>query len=612
MAGLLNFGAGGNPSPVVNAAGADDHVLDEDLSSKVELYISARGLEKRDTFSNTDPFAVLYQKNQGGAWQELGRSETVQDNQNPDFTTQFVLVYHFEEMQQFCVKLYDRDSTSDRLTSHDFLGEAEFSMGNLMGSVGQTLSKTLSNNRRSGEHGQLIVRGEELSGCADVCHIRMSARGLDNKDGFFGKSDPFLVISRCREDGSWVRVFKSEHVDNNLSPSWRQFSIPSAALCNGDYDRPLRWEVWDYDSDGSHDFIGGCQMSPNDLQSRLNTEVPVINEARAKKKGKKYKNSGRLVPSLFQIEARHTWLDYIKGGCEVNLCVAIDFTASNGNPSASNSLHYMDPTGRPNAYQNAIRTIGDIVADYDHDKLFPVYGYGAKYNNQVNHCFPLTFDPARPFVAGVEGILGAYQHALGQVRLSGPTLLHPIINAVAAEASQHVSQEAQKYYVLLIITDGACTDMRNAIDAVVAASGLPLSIIIVGVGQSPPGQNRFGGMEMLDADATRLRDSRNREAARDIVQFVPFEQFAAFPAELAKHTLHEVPRQFLSFMQMAGISPNAPPPPPENVFGGAPPPPPMEHHNLAQAGRQLLHMHLGDGAAPAAAAPADAPPPYMG
>lgn len=36
--------------------------------------------------------------------------------------------------------------------------------------------------------------------------------------------------------------------------------------------------------------------------------------------------------------------------------------------------------------------------------------------------------------------------------------------------------------MLLILTDGQINDMQNTVDAIVAASDLPMSIIIVGVG----------------------------------------------------------------------------------------------------------------------------------
>ena len=37
----------------------------------------------------------------------------------------------------------------------------------------------------------------------------------------------------------------------------------------------------------------------------------------------------------------NSFLDYIMGGCQINLVVAIDYTGSNGDPRYANSLHYM-------------------------------------------------------------------------------------------------------------------------------------------------------------------------------------------------------------------------------------------------------------------------------
>lgn len=54
----------------------------------------------------------------------------------------------------------------------------------------------------------------------------------------------------------------------------------------------------------------------------------------------------------------------------------------------------------------------------------------------------------------------------------------------------------------------------------VQASKLPMSIIIVGVGNAD-----FAAMEFLDGDSRRLRSHTGEEAARDIVQFVPFREF---------------------------------------------------------------------------------------
>jgi len=78
----------------------------------------------------------------------------------------------------------------------------------------------------------------------------------------------------------------------------------------------------------------------------------------------------------------------------------------------------------------------------------------------------------------------------------------------------------QSYFVLLIITDGVISDMADAKRAIVYASTLPYSIIIVGVGSAD-----FSAMDDLDCDTGLLRDQDGHVAQRDIVQFVPFSKF---------------------------------------------------------------------------------------
>jgi hypothetical protein len=74
--------------------------------------------------------------------------------------------------------------------------------------------------------------------------------------------------------------------------------------------------------------------------------------------------------------------------------------------------------------------------------------------------------------------------------------------------------------VLLLLTDGIITDMDQTRDAIVYASGLPMSLIIVGVGGAD-----FTDMNFLDGDGGILKGANGRPAERDIVQFVPFRDF---------------------------------------------------------------------------------------
>ena len=114
------------------------------------------------------------------------------------------------------------------------------------------------------------------------------------------------------------------------------------------------------------------------------------------------------------------------------------------------------------------------------------------------------------------------------------------------------SQRDQKYNILLIITDGQISDMQETIDQIVYGTELPLSIIIVGVGNAD-----FSSMDELDADEVPLYSKRfNKKMAADIVQFVPFREFQNNPMLLAKETLEEVPGQMLDYFRRRGITPN--------------------------------------------------------
>ena len=44
-----------------------------------------------------------------------------------------------------------------------------------------------------------------------------------------------------------------------------------------------------------------------------------------------------------KVDRQHSFLEYVFGGCQVDLSIAIDFTLSNGDPRSPESLHFQDP-----------------------------------------------------------------------------------------------------------------------------------------------------------------------------------------------------------------------------------------------------------------------------
>uniref|UniRef100_A0A3P8NEA4 C2 domain-containing protein n=1 Tax=Astatotilapia calliptera TaxID=8154 RepID=A0A3P8NEA4_ASTCA len=487
----------------------------------------------------------------GKAGEEFGRTEVIDNTLNPDFVRKYILDYFFEEKQNLRFDVYDIDSKSPDL---DFLGQVFCTLGEIVGSPASRLEKPLGGIPGK-KCGTVILSAEELGNCRDYATMQFCANKLDKKD-FFGKSDPFMVFYRSNEDGTFTICHKTEVVKNTLNPVWEPFSIPVRALCNGDYDRTIKVEVYDWDRDGSHDFIGEFTTSFKELcrgQNQLNV-YEVINLL------------GPFFPS------------------QVSLLSFMTLTSLflKGNPSQSTSLHYMNPY-QMNAYAMALKAVGEIIQDYDSDKMFPALGFGAKLppDWRVSHEFPLNGNVDNPYCNGMEGILEAYHQSLKTVQLYGPTNFAPVVNHVARYAA--AVQDGSQYFVLLIITDGVISDMAQTKEAIVNAAKLPMSIIIVGVGQA-----EFDAMVELDGDDVRI-SSRGKVAERDIVQFVPFRDYmdrtgnhVLSMARLAKDVLAEIPDQLISYMKSRAIKPN-----PVPVYS---PTPPRPHTQSSASGRARLRL----------------------
>ncbi|XP_037829182.1 copine-3 isoform X2 [Kryptolebias marmoratus] len=542
------------------------------LATKVELTVLCQNLMDKDVLSKSDP---------------LGRTEMILNCLNPKFAKKFVIDYYFETVQRLKFSVYDIDNDSYDLNKHDFLGEFKCTLGQIVSNRQMTQPLLLKDNRPAG-HGTITICAEEITD-TQVVNFEVSARSLDKK--FLWWSDPFLEFFKQTGSG-WQLAHRTEVVHKNLNPVWRPFRISLRSLFNGDVEKPIKFtcfssdnatklntkteglstqldvcmhdswhhhmnvDCYDHRENGSHALIGSFRATLAELSVQTHTspvEFECINPKKVDKNN--YKNSGVICIRHCQVEKEYSFLDYIMGGCQINFTIAIDFTGSNGDPSSPQSLHYINPVGS-NEYLQAIWAVGNVIQDYNSTKMFPVFGFGARVppSYQVSHEFPINFNPTNPFSSGIEGVVWAYQQCLPQVKLWGPTNFAPIINHVACFAKQALHQHmAAQYFVLLILTDGVITDMDQTRFAIVEASRLPMSIIIVGVGGAD-----FSAMEFLDSDDKLLLSPTMEAAARDIVQFVPFRQFYGNSTALAQSVLAELPDQVASFFNAYKLKPPNP------------------------------------------------------
>ncbi|CAD8183858.1 unnamed protein product [Paramecium pentaurelia] len=511
---------------------------------KLELFISCRGLANMDTFSKSDPYVIMYVK-RNNQWSEVGRTEIIQDNLNPNFAKTFIIEYYFECQQPLKFICNDDDGNGQ----FDFIGSVETTLANIAGARDQLLMLNLSNGNK--KTGVLIIRADQVRMINDKIIMQISADNLPNTRFLpWHCTSPFYRLYRTRKDtNQQLLVYESEPMKSTLKPIWKRLDIQSQKLCNGDYYMPIKVEIWDYRTSGSHEHICSTEFSVDELKGKNMVKKILFD--------KNKKQSGSICFNEFKLIEKPSFLDYLQSGTQINLISAIDFTASNQSPKNPSSLHYIDDQHhRMNQYQQALLAVGEILLNYDHDKKVPIFGFGCKprlhnlNTPQTLHCFPLNGNPQDPEVFQMDGIMQAYNYAVRNVQFDGPTYFNPIIQESMRIAQTCKDMNTNTYFVLFILTDGEIHDMKQTIDSIVASSHLPLSIIIVGVGDAD-----FTNMSILDDDDGNLHDSFGRRTQRDLVQFVPFNQFKSNPELLAKNVLQELPDQLVDYMLLIGKKP---------------------------------------------------------
>lgn len=333
-------------------------------TSQIEMTLSCRNLLNTDVLSKSDPYCIVQMKE---PWQdryyEIGRTEKIDDDLNPEWVKKFIVNYNFETVQKMRFEVWDVDPNGN-----DFLGEYETTLADIVSYSGRQFRGKLQHNKAK-DAGEIVIVTEEISSCKRCVQMQLQARSLE-KQCWFVRNDPFLVVSRSNEDGSFSVVLKTEVQRSTQNPRWKPITITARALCNGDEDRSIKIDCYDWRSDGDHKLIGTCHTSLRILSKGPGDDNKYA--LRKKKQGGK-EHSGILELLSLSVAEQITFLDYIRGGTQMHFAVAIDFTASNGAPSDAQSLHYLNPQ-RPNCYEIALKSVGEIIQHYDSSRMFPAFG----------------------------------------------------------------------------------------------------------------------------------------------------------------------------------------------------------------------------------------------
>ena len=425
------------------------------------------------------------------------------------FNTCYICDYFFERQQYLNITILQNGQT---------YGYSKIPLGIIAGSPKSTYNTRVENSDIN-----ITIKAKGINDTNSFMDMILTAQNLDNDFTEIKNKISYRISGK-----SGNIIYQSESV--NYKGGFDPIRIPLGLLepsFNITFTDSFQKDII-YKQETPDSFVNNA---PNSIYLGLisnNSRINILNNSK--------------------IIRNFNFIDYLKSGVTIKLTIGIDFTSSNKPPEDPSSLHYLSDS--MNDYELAIKACGSIVAYYDYNQSFPVYGFGAILkgaNKKPNMCFNINFKQ-NPEIYTIDNVIQEYRNCFQYIYLAGPTEFCPLVQKV----NETIRKENNplKYHILMILTDGIIVDQQKTIDALVEGSFLPLSVIIIGIGD-----DHFQEMIQLDGDDIPLISSNGIKRMRDLVQFVPFNKYRNDPSELAAQVLEEVPRQIMEYYTMNNIFP---------------------------------------------------------
>uniref|UniRef100_A0A914V9Y5 Copine C-terminal domain-containing protein n=1 Tax=Plectus sambesii TaxID=2011161 RepID=A0A914V9Y5_9BILA len=519
-----------------------------------------------------------------GQWKLLAASGPMPRKPNISLTRKYTVDYTFERSQyvkfELCEYTEDSDATPECPEEGDasplqqpVLARAVFKLDELIGAFGLRVQIPLIATMSKFESiGSLIVMGK-LAPKSQPITLQFSAHHLPHH--IFDESGFYFQIYRVETNDERKLLYQSEVIPRTSHPKWNSFCLQRHAIADN-RNRLLEVVSMYRDEVGVCGTVGKFLTSYAKLKYGAGAEnvYNVINSKKSEKKG--YVNSGTFQLTQFTDVRYYSFLDYIISGTQLHFVTAVDFSQPNQNPFCTiieDKLELMSEI------ENSVRAIGRIVRDYSDSKLFPAFGFGASVPDQKAKSthFNLNLNGATPLCRGLDGIINACSEAGVKVIPDYKANFAPIVNTVV-EITKSAGMRGMHYFVLTIFTRGAIADVEETIKSLEVASTFPLSIIIVGIGDSNCDQlNRL--VIKSDNDQMKMNGHKENETNVAPVKLVELSKLKQeedtaeqFRARISEEALHQVPPQMTSWMRRHNIAARPPilviqPPGQANIYG---------------------------------------------
>jgi len=246
--------------------------------AKIKFKVSGRNLIDKDTAGTSDPYyEVFYSTDGGQSKTKIGRSDTVNDQENPDWGNTFEFDFDRRKNPYWYFHVYDEDNLREDdnvgrvwINVADFVDKGQVVNANLdKGGYLTVKSADSSATPKTGAAGIPLPAGTPDS---QTLRFKLSATNLPTKDdvGFIpGKSDPYVIVTYTEGlNGKEKEVGRTATVSGTRNPNWGDVLT---FQWNKNKDQRMRFKIYDDDTLREDDKLGQGWIEVNDFVAHGNT-----------------------------------------------------------------------------------------------------------------------------------------------------------------------------------------------------------------------------------------------------------------------------------------------------------------------------------------------------
>ncbi|OXA59672.1 rasGAP-activating-like protein 1 [Folsomia candida] len=205
--------------------------------------VAARDLPVKKKGAKVDPYIKVSHRTgtlqEAKDWAPIGQTETLKENNSPDFLKVFTFEWTKGKNQQWHFEVKGKHT----ITKDEALGTADIKIDEYVLQKNQEMTIPLSNG------GSLIVKKVQ------PVTFRLFARMVPKMDAFNGASDPFVeCFWRFGNKGNDTLFYTTKVVEDSENPDWNE----TIEFKNYQKGKDMWWhfKVHDQDSVSGNDFVG--------------------------------------------------------------------------------------------------------------------------------------------------------------------------------------------------------------------------------------------------------------------------------------------------------------------------------------------------------------------